>query len=218
MLTTRIEISAQTVFNLLNGYPNPKEDSPRGPFDPIGPVSNVLRGLIAAYIKRPVSDPPGWDNPYFHLKLNVSIPTHRILDYLTDDPWPYNGPDDGPGLPWRLLASLAAFDHASQFLELDSLVQYLPEASEGLYSKSDRLAETAMEGCGTMTPSQRFINLLKKKKIPVPPGGCWPGPIGPIDRLLMSNAFYQVSLQINDEKIAGIAESVASKLLAEISV
>jgi hypothetical protein len=205
MFTKRFEISAQTLFNLMGDYPNPDDDTPRGPFDPIEPVSTALTELVRAYAHRPISDPPGWER----WRANSSLLSGLDLVAGRPDPtpWLFGKPDP---TPW--LAALIARSHAVELLELDGLARHLPEQQQQLEGRAAELSQLAIEDCGTLTPNARFLAYLKKRGIKWPPKG-WTDAPRELEWLLMANEFHAVSLHASNERIAELAETVSAKLL-----
>ncbi len=199
-------LSASSIFRFINGYPNPDDDSPRGPFDPIGPISTLIAEL-ARYLNRRISDPPTWGG--------IQRPRALMLESWQlvgePDPSPWLAATKPDPTPW--LALLVARSHAVQLLELDRLAQHLPDQQDQLEEQASRLALQAIGDCGTLTPGQLFLNYLKRKKFVFPPKGQpYPRP-NCQELILMANEFYQVGLLTDNAKISAVSNTIAEKLL-----
>ncbi len=106
-----------------------------------------------------------------------------------------------------------AQSHTFQLLELDRLAQHLPDQKDQLEGQASDLGMLAVEYCGTLTPSQILLNYLERKKFVFPPEK-YPRPNWQ-ELILMANEFHQVGLLIENEKISGLSNEVAEKLLEQ---
>ena len=204
-MDTKITLSSKAFFSLFNAYPNPDDDNPGGPF---GPIMHIAHELMRVIAHRPISDPHWGARP-------------ATMMWVGPDPtfWTFGNPDSHslsvidlrtPWIAW--LATLIARDYTSQISELANLAEQLPEFKDSLLERASALSNVAIDDCGTMTPSQRLQELLKKKGIKFPPKG-WPTNPGAFGSIVMANELYQTSLLIANETLSAQLGNAANKLL-----